>query len=71
MTPIKDKLIAENFGFFTTDDYPALMAENFNYQILVRTGRGRFVCKLYELNYKISFIEKSGDYVRDVSLWNN
>lgn len=66
---IIDKIRAENMGFITDQDLPAIIAHNRLELLLVRCGGGRFMCPAQDLNHFIDLIERDGrEYVRDVSL---
>lgn len=63
--------ISQSMGFITKEQVDFLL--NFFHdefrlkQVCVRTGMGRFVCALQELEERIKQVELAKDYVRDVS----
>ena len=64
--------IRDRMGFLTSDDTRFLLGEHHDSSrllpVLVRCGATRFTCGLQDLDHMISMVEKSGDYVRDVSV---
>lgn len=64
--------VRDRMGFLTSDDTRFLLGEHSEQTrllpILVRCGGTRFTCGLQYLDTMIDMVEKSGDYVRDVSI---
>lgn len=67
MTKKQEIMTGPQYGFITEKDVPELIAENPNYEVLLRCGSNRFVCKITELKNQIEKVYASGDYLRDVS----
>lgn len=62
------QLRTEHHGFITSDaDLAAIVSLNRFQQVLVRCGNGRFVCPAQDVKHFTDIIEKSDDYVRDIS----
>lgn len=61
--------INDHYGFITSEDLPAVIAEDRLYPCLIRCGGGRLSCPAQDVDHFIAIIEAEGsDYIRDVSL---
>lgn len=60
--------IKEQGYFMTHEDVLQLEKIDRLFPVLVRCGGARFTCAVQDLKNMISYVEKGGDYVRDVSV---
>lgn len=62
--------IRKQHGYLLPEDVAEIRKDicNPSMQILVRHGRGRFLCPLNELEWRLANVEREGDYVRDVCI---
>ena len=63
-----ERLLNENYGFFTEADLPNIIFENRLQPCLVRCGSGRFTCPAQDVANFVKMVESSEDYVRDISI---
>ena len=61
-------LSKQQFGFVTKEDLDTLEVEMPNLPLLIRCGCDRYVALACDVKAKMNYVEKAGDYVRDVSI---
>ena len=61
-------LSKQQFGFITKDDLDVIKVEMPKLPVLIRCGADRYVELACHAQKRMDLVEKSGDYVRDVSL---
>jgi|DEB0MinimDraft_4_1074332.scaffolds.fasta_scaffold129476_2 hypothetical protein len=65
---IIDEIMEKQHGFVAHEQIDEIIAHDRFFQLLVRTGSGRFVCAAQYVKHYVNIINESTDYVRDVSI---
>jgi hypothetical protein len=65
---IIDQIKKEQYSFVSWEQIDEIVAHDRFFQLLIRTGSGRFLCAAQYAKHYVNIINESTDYVRDVSI---
>jgi hypothetical protein len=65
---IIDQIKKEQHSFVSYEQIDEIVAHDRFFQLLIRTGSGRFLCAAQYAKHYVNIITDSTDYVRDVSI---
>jgi hypothetical protein len=65
---IIDQIKKEQHSFVSYEQIDEIVAHDRFFQLLIRTGSGRFLCAAQYAKHYVNIITHSTDYVRDVSI---